>query len=92
MCIRDRYSVERTKLFGVDHELSEFYQLNPSELELLDDKTIVFGTDDYIEMMFHTEVYAAYRKVPNQAKINTLEQQGFSVYLMKNGRLEAVQH
>lgn len=78
-----RYMIERTKFFGTNWEASEFYRLSDADRALLDEKTIVFGTDDYVEMMFHTDVHAAYRKIPHSSKIEELKKNGFQVYIMK---------
>ncbi|WP_027418319.1 ArnT family glycosyltransferase [Crocinitomix catalasitica] len=72
-----RYAIERTKMFGNNEELTLFYKMEKTEWSRLNDKTIVFGTDDYIEMMFHTDVHAAYRKMPNLELYNELLADGF---------------
>jgi 4-amino-4-deoxy-L-arabinose transferase-like glycosyltransferase len=79
-----RYMVERSKIFGGDQLIAEFYTYSPQQLEVLDDKTIVFGTDDYVEMMFHTDVYAAYRKIPNADKMTELQAEGFKILILEN--------
>ena len=79
-----RYMIERSKLFGGNELIAEFYYLSDEQLAILDDKTIVFGTDDYVEMMFHTDVYAAYRKIPMDEKMIELEREGFEIYILDN--------
>lgn len=80
-----RYLFERIKLFQEPRQpAAEFYDISQKELDKLNQKTIVFGTDDYIEMMFHTDVYAAYRKIPSQDKCESLEKEGFEVLIYDN--------
>ncbi|MFT5824074.1 MAG: 4-amino-4-deoxy-L-arabinose transferase-like glycosyltransferase [Crocinitomix sp.] len=79
-----RYMVERTKLFGGNQLIAEFYNYSPEQLEILDDKTIVFGTDDYVEIMFHTDVYAAYRQIPNDEILIDLNTEGFKILILEN--------
>lgn len=79
-----RYMVERSKLFGGRALQSEFYQYSDQQLAVLDNKTIVFGTDDYVEMMFHTDVYAAYRKIPSEEKMKALKSEGFTILIVEN--------
>jgi 4-amino-4-deoxy-L-arabinose transferase-like glycosyltransferase len=79
-----RYMVERSKIFGGDQLIAAFYTYSPQQLEVLDDKTIVFGTDDYVEIMFHTDVYAAYRKIPNAEKMTELLGEGFKILILEN--------
>lgn len=79
-----RYMVERAKLFGGDQRIAAFYYFSEEQLSILDEKTIVFGTDDYVEMMFHTDVHAAYRKIPDEAKMTDLQTQGFKILIVEN--------
>ena len=79
-----RYMVERAKLFGGDQRIAAYYYFSEEQLSILDEKTIVFGTDDYVEMMFHTDVHAAYRKIPDEAKMTDLQAQGFKVLIVEN--------
>jgi 4-amino-4-deoxy-L-arabinose transferase len=77
-----RYLAERIKLFqSIPSTSAEFYQIPNEKLNQLTNRTIVFGTDDYVEMMFHTNVYAAYRKVPDEAFIQSLKEDGFEVLI-----------
>jgi 4-amino-4-deoxy-L-arabinose transferase len=79
-----RYMVERSKLFGGNELIAEFYYLNDEQLSALDDKTIVFGTSAYVEMMFHTDVYSAYKRIPTDEKMVELQEQGFKVLILEN--------
>ena len=77
-----RYLFERIKLFQEPPVASaELYQIPEATLSQLTDRTIVFGTDDYVEMMFHTDVYAAYRKVPDNDFIQSLKDDGYRVLI-----------
>lgn len=79
-----RYMVERTKLFGGNQYIAEFYTYSPQMLAVLNDKTIIFGSDDYVEIMFHTDVYAAYRKIPGEEKMRELSNEGFQILILEN--------
>jgi 4-amino-4-deoxy-L-arabinose transferase len=79
------YMVDRVKLFGGNELVMDFYKIPAAELDQLSDKTIVFGTDDYVEMMFHTDVYAAYRLIPSKLKMQALDEAGYAVLLLQNG-------
>lgn len=79
-----RYTSERMKLFKTPViPKAVCYQMPDLEWEKLDENTIVFGTDDYVEIMFHTDVYAAYRKVPTLHTIDSLKNEGFKVLIYK---------
>lgn len=82
-----RYTIERAKIFGGNELIPECYGFLDQAKEKFDDKTVVFGTDDYVELMFHTDVYAAYRKIPNSKKIKELRHEGFEVYIIENGKI-----
>lgn len=80
-----RYTAERMKIFKtVEQPRAECYEWPESEWKKLDEETIVFGSDDYVEIMFHSDVYAAYRKVPAAAVIDSLENQGYQVLIYKD--------
>jgi 4-amino-4-deoxy-L-arabinose transferase-like glycosyltransferase len=83
-----RYTLERGKFFGNNETEQVFYTLSQADKNLLNEKAIVFGTDDYIEMMFHSDVYAAYRQLPNKEEYDQLNRQGFKLYQLKQGKLE----
>lgn len=84
------YMVDRTKLFGGNELVPKYYTLSDTELGKLNENAIVFGTDDYIEMMFHTEVYAAYRRIPSEKRMKELIDEGFILYILKGSQLEEV--
>ena len=86
-----RYMIDRSKLFGSNEQMPAFYAFTDQDLLVLNEKTIVFGTDDYIEMMFHTDVYAAYRRIPSQKRMEELTAEGFTIYIMSNNELRKVQ-
>lgn len=77
---------DRVKLFASAESKPAFYNIPLSELSQLTEKTIVFGTDDYVEMMFHTPVYAAYREIPSQVEMQALEQKGYQVLVFQSGQ------
>lgn len=82
-----RYGVERSKIFGKDPYVPLFYTYSEDELSFLTEKTIVFGTDDYVEMMFHTNVYAAYRECPSTIELEKFLAQGYRVVIADNDHL-----
>lgn len=79
--------IERTKFFKGEELIAAFYSWPDEQKELLTSGTILFGTDDYIEIMFHTDVYASYRKIPSVQKMNELVAEGFIVLIHKEGKL-----
>lgn len=79
------YMTDRAKLFVGAELKPAFYQIPEAELNQLNKKTIVFGTDDYVEMMFHTSVYAAYRQIPSATEMEALQQEGYLVLVFQAG-------
>ena len=82
-----RYGVERAKIFGIKPTASVFYSYSSEDLAILTSKTIVFGSDDYIEIMFHTDVYAAYRERPSEADLRQFIEDGYSIVLAEGNHL-----
>jgi len=82
-----RYGIERAKLFTSETTTSLFYQYSPEELTELTPRTIVFGSDDYIEIMFHTDVYAAYRERPSDEDLNRFLEEGYTIVLAEGNHL-----
>lgn len=87
-----RYTIERVKFFDLPTTSTTFYAKPASYYEELDQSSIVFGTPDYVEMMFHTNVYAAYRRIPEQKLIDSLMQQDFKIYFWENDALTLLNH
>ncbi|MBK6951592.1 MAG: hypothetical protein IPH24_05965 [Crocinitomicaceae bacterium] len=50
---------------------------------------MVFGLEEHIELMFYTDVFAAYRDVPADSVLKDFEADGFDVYLMRDYELQA---
>lgn len=82
-----RYSIERAKIFGIKPSASIFYRYSSDDLAILTSNTIVFGSGDYIEIMFHTEVYAAYRERPSDADLRQFIKDGYSIVLAEGNHL-----
>lgn len=82
-----RYMIERSKLLSSNKNelIPEFYNYPEETRKDWNDKTIVFGTDDYIEIMFHTNVYAAYRQLPSQERFDELKEEGFGIVMLIEG-------
>jgi len=82
-----RYTIERVKFFDENYKLAEFYGYSDQELGLITNRTLVFGTEDYIEIMFHTDCYAAYLAIPDQAKLQDYKHEGYTILIAQKGRL-----
>ena len=82
-----RYGIERAKLFTTESTTSLFYQYSSEELSYLTPHTIVFGSDDYIEIMFHTDVYAAYRERPIDKELNQFIAEGYTIVVAEGNHL-----
>ena len=80
-----RYMAERTKLFQEEKELSAFYQ-NPSNWkDQFTENDVVFGLPENIDLMFFTEVGAAYKYIPNEKAILKLQKDGYQVVIYSEG-------
>ncbi|MEO9544747.1 MAG: glycosyltransferase family 39 protein [Crocinitomicaceae bacterium] len=80
-----RYMTERLKLFQASPELSEFYQNKPQWEDQFTQKDVVFGLQENIDLMFYTDVHAAYQYLPSQETVLRLQKEGFSVVIYSNG-------
>ncbi|MEX1001678.1 MAG: glycosyltransferase family 39 protein [Crocinitomicaceae bacterium] len=80
-----RYSIERLKLFQKQAELSVFYQKRENWEGKFDQHDVVVGCPENIELMYYTDVKAAYHLIPSPDKITDLNEQGYNVYLYRHG-------
>ena len=74
-----RLMIERVKFFEEKKENKFMTSLPDLEL-LFDSNTIAFGITENIELMFYTDVHAAYAKIPEQEKLIELKNQGFDIW------------
>ncbi|MBK6527698.1 MAG: glycosyltransferase family 39 protein [Crocinitomicaceae bacterium] len=84
-----RLLVERLRFFEKQKEPTAFYQNIKSYEQKLDSNDLVFGLEEHIELMFYTDVYAAYRDVPADSVLRDFEADGYDVYLMRDYELQA---
>ncbi len=84
-----RYTIERVKFFDKNHEQAIFYRYTVEELNRITNRTLIFGTADYVEIMFHTDCYAAYQERPSDQKLNQFKKDGFTILIAENERLIA---
>jgi 4-amino-4-deoxy-L-arabinose transferase len=80
-----RYSIERLKLFHTRPIVSEFYSTLSQNKDSFTKKDVVFGVEENIELMFFSDVAAVYKFKPNDAQLNQVLDQGYSVYLFEEG-------
>jgi len=78
-----RLMIERTKLFH-ERKQNSFMTSLPEYEKMFDSNSIVFGLKENIELMFYTDVYAAYPKIPAQEKLIELKNQGFAIWCFEN--------
>lgn len=76
-----RYTVERLKLFQESPTQDLFYQSRSNWENRFDENDVVVGCPRSIELMFYTDVSAAYSFVPEEGIIDDLHEQGYNVYL-----------
>jgi 4-amino-4-deoxy-L-arabinose transferase-like glycosyltransferase len=84
-----RLLVERLRFFEAPKEPTTFYQNLTSYKQQLDSNDLVFGLEEHIELMFYTDVYAAYRELPADSVLRNFEKDGYDVYLMREYVLQA---
>ncbi len=84
-----RLLVERMRLFEEQKEPTAFYQNINAYKQQLNSNDLVFGLEEHIELMFYTDVYAAYRDVPADSVLRDFEADGYDVYLMRDYELQA---
>jgi len=74
-----RLMIERVKFFEQKTQ-NKFMTSLPDLQKQFNSNTLAFGIDENIELMFYTNVHAAYAKIPNQEKLTELKNQGFDVW------------
>lgn len=85
-----RYGVERSKLFMGRLRAPEWMtdvQKIRRALPGPPEKTVVFGFDHHLELMFHTGV-TAYPQRPDDATVQQLKKEGYAVWYYDSGRLQ----
>lgn len=85
-----RYGVERSKLFMGRLRAPEWMtdvQKIRRALPGPPEKTVVFGFDHHLELMFHTGV-TAYPQRPDDATVQQLKQEGYAVWYYAGGSLQ----
>jgi hypothetical protein len=80
-----RYMVERTKLFQKQPELSVFYQNEENWNNKFTQKDVVFGLQENIDLMFFTEVGAAYQFIPKEIDLLKVKSEGYSIHIYDEG-------
>lgn len=86
-----RLLLERLHLFEPKAAATVFYQNIDLYQQQLNSNDLVFGLEEHIELMFYTDVYAAYREVPTDSVLKNFESDGYDVYLMREYELQAYQ-
>lgn len=81
-----RYSIERVKPFKLDEKPSETIEY-VLKSDLNDKKSVIFKANDYIALMFFTDVIATDID-PTEAAVNNLISNGFHLFTLDNNRLE----
>ena len=84
-----RYATERMKFFYPKEELSDFYVYREVWEDKFNSKDVVFGIPQNIELMFYTDVRAAYPWFPTPDESADLQRAGFDIYFYyENGHDE----
>ncbi|MCB9224819.1 MAG: glycosyltransferase family 39 protein [Crocinitomicaceae bacterium] len=82
-----RYSAERMKLFQEKEVNTAFYDQLPEYKNLLKSTDVVFNIKENIELMYLTDVAAAYQYLPAQHQIKMALDQGYVVYILVDNKL-----
>jgi len=74
-----RLMIERVKIFE-EKAQNKFMTELPDLQSRFNSNTLAFGIAENIELMFYTDVHAAYAKIPNHEKLIELKNQGFDIW------------
>ena len=83
-----RFSIERLKLFQKEPALSTFYKTKSEWQDQFDENDVVVGCPEYIELMFYTDVKAAYSFIPDSTALMRIKNEGHDVFVYSEGRIE----
>jgi 4-amino-4-deoxy-L-arabinose transferase len=83
-----RFSIERLKLFRKEPTLSTFYETKDDWQDSFNDNDIVVGCPEYIELMFYTDVKAAYSFIPDSNTLTQLRNEGHEIFVYSEGGFE----
>ena len=85
-----RYSVERVKPFEDDSKsVAEANFMKGLNSMIKNKKVVIFNMDKNIEGMFYTD-FTIYASLPNTDEIESLNQRGYKVFMIKNNLLPAI--
>lgn len=87
-----RFTVERLKIFQEKPTLSAFYQHRENWKDRFDENDVVVNCPDNIDLMFYTDVKAAYAFMPTTMQLSDLMNQGHDVYVYREGQFIQAEH
>ncbi len=80
-----RYNIERMKFFQNEPEPTLFYANKDKWMDQFNSSDVVFGLPENIELMFFTNVKAAYKFIPDVEVRRNLAQEGSTIYIYQEG-------
>ena len=80
-----RYTVERLKFFQKNTELPTFYVNRLNWENKFDENDVVFGLRENIELMYYTNVAAAYNWIPTKRERDRINADGYDIFFYQNG-------
>ncbi len=78
-----RYGVERLKPFKNVDLLAQKKEQILNYGAQFDNKTVLFNTKDYVEVMFYTNL-VAYQRIPTEAEVEKMKEKGYTIAIINN--------
>jgi 4-amino-4-deoxy-L-arabinose transferase-like glycosyltransferase len=83
-----RYCIERVKPFSADDRNPAWAQELKQLPERKDKKIVLFNYPLALEAMFYTDFAAVYGYIPELATLRSLQQQGYTIWVRDDGKLQ----